>query len=46
MITKIKEEGMVSVPREVLQDLVDNCHLAVAGMGKGAWKAGLNRFRI
>ena len=35
MITDIKEVEMVSVPRQVLQDLVDNCELAVAGMGKG-----------
>jgi hypothetical protein len=34
MIKKIKEEEMVSVPREVLQDLIDNCGLAVAGTGK------------
>ena len=35
MITDINEVEMVSVPRQVLQDLVDNCELAVAGMGKG-----------
>ena len=35
MITYIEEVEMVSVPRQVLQDLVDNCQLAVAGMGKG-----------
>ena len=35
MITYIEEVEMVSVPRMVLQDLVDNCQLAVAGMGKG-----------
>ena len=35
MITYIEEVEMVSVPRMVLQDLVDNCELAVAGMGKG-----------
>jgi hypothetical protein len=27
--------GMVTVPAMVLQDLVHNCELAVAGMGKG-----------
>ena len=35
MITYIEKVEMVSVPRMVLQDLVDNCELAVAGMGKG-----------
>lgn len=34
MIRKINEVGMVSVPKEVLQDLIDNCGLAVAGTGK------------
>ena len=34
MITDIKEVEMVSVPRQVLQDLIHNCELAVAGMGK------------
>lgn len=27
--------GMISVPATVLQDLIWNCGLAVAGMGKG-----------
>ena len=40
MIEKIKEENMVSVPKEVLQDLVWNCGLAVAGMGKGEEAVG------
>jgi hypothetical protein len=35
MTTKIKEEDMVSVPKQVLQDLIWNCELAVAGMGVG-----------
>ena len=34
-ITKIKDEDMVSVPVMHLQDLIHNCELAVAGMGKG-----------
>ena len=40
MITYIEEVEMVSVPRMVLQDLVDNCELAVAGMGKGEEAVG------
>ena len=35
MATKITEEGMISVPKMVLQDLIHNCELAVAGMGVG-----------
>jgi hypothetical protein len=35
MSINIKEVDMVSVPRQVLQDLIHNCELAVAGMGKG-----------
>lgn len=35
MTTKIKEEHMVSVPEHVLQCLISNCELAIAGIGKG-----------
>jgi hypothetical protein len=35
MTTEIKEEEMISVPRGVLQSLVWNCELAIAGMGAG-----------
>lgn len=35
MTTKITDEGMVSVPKMVLQDLIHNCELATAGMGVG-----------
>jgi len=34
MTTKIKEEGLVSVLKQVLQNLIDNCELAVAGVGE------------
>jgi len=36
-IKQIKEidGGMISVPAMVLQDLIHNCELAVAGMGHG-----------
>ena len=34
-ITNTKDEEMVSVPVMHLQDLIWNCGLAVAGMGKG-----------
>jgi hypothetical protein len=36
-ITDISEnkEGMISVPKQTLQCLIDNCELAVAGMGVG-----------
>jgi hypothetical protein len=34
-LIKEVDGGMVSVPAMVLQDLVHNCELAVAGMGKG-----------
>jgi len=40
MTTKFKEEGMVSVPEMVLQDLIHNCRLAVAGMGRGEEAVG------
>ena len=33
-ISKIKEEEMVSVPKQVLQGLIWNSELSVAGMGK------------
>ena len=33
--SNIREEHMVSVPKQVLQDLIGNCELAVAGMGVG-----------
>jgi hypothetical protein len=29
------KEGMISVPKQTLQALIDNCELAVAGMGVG-----------
>jgi hypothetical protein len=36
MTTKFRvDKEMVSVPKMVLQDLIHNCELAVAGMGKG-----------
>jgi len=34
-LIKEVDGGMVTVPAMVLQDLVHNCELAVAGMGKG-----------
>ena len=40
MTTKIKEEDMVSVPEHVLQCLIWNCELAVAGTGKGEEAVG------
>lgn len=41
-IEQIKEieGGMVTVPAMVLQDLIDNCQLAVAGMGRGEEAVG------
>jgi hypothetical protein len=29
------KEGMISVPKQTIQSLIDNCELAVAGMGVG-----------
>jgi hypothetical protein len=34
-LIKEVDGGMVTVPAMVLQDLVHNCELAVAGMGRG-----------
>ena len=40
MIAEIKEEEMISVPKQVLQSLIWNCELATAGMGKGEESVG------
>ena len=43
MSTEMKEEEMVSVPKQVLQSLLWNCELATAGMGKGEELVGRQR---
>ena len=43
MSTEMKEEEMVSVPKQVLQSLLWNYELATAGMGKGEELVGRQR---